>query len=501
MRAAALLLLLLIAASGARAQAGDPGEPAADQALDYAEAAGEASGEEPQLLNGDGAAAPGEQESSPPLPPDAYDPPAEVWMRLRAGFAMNDLDGPLVRRWEKWYATRPEYVARMVERSRRYLYHIVHEVERRGMPMEVAILPMIESAYNPMALSRARALGIWQFIPATGKKYGLEQNWWFDERRSIIDATAGALDYLETLHVMFGDWQLALAAYNCGEGGLSRAIARNKAKKKGTAYANLVLPRETREYLPKLQAVKNILMRPEAFGLSLMAIPDLPYFKAVTTPQAIDLKLAAELAEMPVDEFVSLNPGYNRPVIGGAAEHTLLLPVEKAEIFTAKLALMEEPLVSWRAYHLKKGERLEDVAERYGLAAEALRAANGIRGTRPLPAGVSLLVPASQQAPPGDTAIHHAVFVPPPVEMGSGFHRVRRGETLASIAAVYGTTLAELQRWNRLGAAALKPGQRLRIGDYGAKPQVVAAKGKVQKTVKTPPKGKVKPVAKGRKRT
>lgn len=496
MRAAGFLILLLIASTGLHAQSAEPPALAADQI----EVLAEAGAQEPQLLNAASPEAIEDEVAQALLPPDAYDPPVDAWTRLRAGFAMPDIDGPLVRRWEKWYASHPDYVARMLERSRRYLYHIIHEVERRGMPMEVAILPMIESAYNPMALSRARALGIWQFIPATGKKYGLEQNWWFDERRSVVDATAGALDYLETLHTMFGDWQLALAAYNCGEGGLSRSIARNKAKKKPASYSALTLPRETREYLPKLQAVKNILRQPEAFGLSLQHIPDTPYFKVVATPQAIDVKLAAELAEMPLEDFVSLNPGYNRPVIGGAEVHSLLLPVEKAESFSAKLALIETPLVSWRAYHLKPGERLEQVASRYGLDPEALRAANGIRGTRPLPSGVSLLVPASAQGDNGDTALHHAVFVPPPVEMGSGFHRVRRGETLATIAATYGATITELKHWNRLAANALKPGQRLRIGDYGAKPQPRATKGKVQKTVKVAPKGKAKPEAKGKKR-
>lgn len=435
------------------------------------------------------------------LPHDAYNPPADVWVRLRNGFGMPDISGPSVRKWERWYSSRPDYVARMVERSRRYLFHIMTEVERRNMPMEVAILPMIESAYNPQALSRARALGIWQFIPATGKKYGLDQNWWFDERRDVVSATAGALDYLETLYAMFGDWQLAMAAYNCGEGGVGRAIARNKAKRKGTDYLSLTLPRETREYLPKLQAVKNVLRNPAAFGLSLEHIPELPYFRTVVTPQPIDVKLAAELAEMPLDEFTSLNPAFNRPVIGGAEEHTLLLPVDKAEIFTAKLALMESPLVSWRAYRLKPGERLEQVAERYGWTPEALRAANGIRGSRPLPAGVSLLVPALTDSSAGEAELKEAVFVPPPVEMGNGTHRVRRGETLASIAAIYGATITELQRWNRLGGSALKPGQRLRIGESGPTPKSASSKAKITKTAKTLPQGRPKTLPQGKKRS
>jgi len=496
MRATPLLLLALLLALPARAEESAGDDPPAGPPAAVAQAAAP----EPELLN-DSVEAADAAINLAQAAPDAFNPPADVWVRLRNGFAMTEINGPLVRKWERWYAARPDYVARMVERGRRYLFHILSEVESRNMPLEVAILPMIESAYNPQALSRARALGIWQFIPATGKKYGLDQNWWFDERRDVVSATTGALDYLETLYAMFGDWQLALAAYNCGEGGIGRAISRSRAKHKGTDYASLKLPRETREYLPKLQAVKNLIRNPEAFGLELAHIPDAPYFKTVVTPQAIDVKLAAELAEMPLDEFTSLNPAYNRPVISGAAEHALLLPVEKAEIFTAKLALMETPLVSWRAYRLKPGERLEQVAQKYGWTPEALRAANGIRGTRPLPAGVSLLVPAVENGVAGEAELHQAVFVPPPVEMGNGFHRVRRGETLASIAATYGATVSELQRWNRLRGSGVKPGQRLRIGEYGPAAKPVASKAKLSNVSQKLPQGKPATQAKGKKRT
>ncbi len=498
MRVVSFLILMLLVAGHARAQDSAP-DPVAPAAPPQDSAARDA--EDPPPFASDGSAVgQDEQAQVSEYAPEAFNPPAEIWVRLRNGFGMPDIEGPLVRKWERWYSARPEYVERMVERSRRYLHYIASEVERRHLPMEVAILPMIESAYNPLALSRARALGIWQFIPATGKKYGLEQNWWFDERRDVISATAGALDYLETLYAMFGDWQLAFAAYNCGEGGLGRAIARNKAKRKGTDYASLKLPRETREYLPKLQAVKNILRTPEAFGLTLEYIPDLPYFRPVTTAHPIDVKLAAELAEMPIEEFMSLNPAYNRPVIGGAAEHTLLLPVEKAELFTAKIALIDSPLVSWAGYRLAPGERLEHVAEKFGSTPEALRAANGIRGTRPLPAGVSLLVPAIGEAATMGAELHHEVFVPPPIEMGYGTHRVRRGETLASIAAVYGATIAELRRWNRLGSAAIRPGQRLRIGDAAGTARSNSSAGKIRKTSKILPSGKPKVLPPGKKR-
>ena len=242
----------------------------------------------------------------------------DLWTRIRRGFVLGDLDGPLVKSAEDWYSARPDYVARMVERSRRYLYYIVVEVEKRGMPLEIALLPMIESAYNPMAYSVSRASGIWQFIPSTGKRYGMKQNWWFDERRDVVAATGGALDYLQTLYADFGDWYLALAAYNWGEGAVHRAIAANQKRGKPTDYLSLKMPAETRGYIPKLQAVKNIVSDPEHFDLSLADIPDAPYFTVVRTNRKMDVKAAAELAEMPLDEFLSLNPQHNRPVIAGA---------------------------------------------------------------------------------------------------------------------------------------------------------------------------------------
>ena len=214
-----------------------------------------------------------------PLPPPADD----IWDRIVKGYAIPDIEGPLVEKWEQCYAERPDYVARMVDRSRRYLYHIVTEVEERGMPLDIALLPMVESAFNPNALSVGRAAGIWQFMPSTGKHYGLEQNFWVDSRRDVVAATDGALDYLQKLYGEFGDWQLALAAYNWGEGNVARAIAKNRAQGLPADYASLTMPDETRNYLPKLQAIKNIVRDPEKYGLVLADIPDAPYFAVVKT--------------------------------------------------------------------------------------------------------------------------------------------------------------------------------------------------------------------------
>ena len=406
----------------------------------------------------------------------------DLWTRIREGFVLDDIDGPLVKKAEDWYAARPDYVARMVERSRRYLYHIVAEVEKRGMPLEIALLPMIESAYNPMAYSRSRASGIWQFIPSTGKRYGLQQNWWFDERRDVVAATEGALDYLQKLYAEFGDWYLALAAYNWGEGAVHRAIAANQKRGKPTDYLSLKMPAETRSYVPKLQAVKNIVKDPERYDLTLADIPDAPYFTVVRTTRKMDVKAAAELAEMPLDEFLSLNPQHNRPVIAGADEATLLLPYDKAELFAAKLELTDQPMVTWQAYKLKPNESLQQVATRFGLPLETLRAVNGIGARAKVPVGHALLVPTQAPSDATVASLQNAVFTTVP----SGrtlYHRVRKGETLASIAARYDVSTQDLKSWNSGVAAKVVPGQRLRVvSDAGP----VRGKKPKHKTTHTP---------------
>jgi membrane-bound lytic murein transglycosylase D len=385
----------------------------------------------------------------------------DLWSRIRQGFILDDIDTPLVRSAEDWYAARPEYVGRMIDRSRRYLYHIVVEVEKRGMPLEVALLPMIESAYNPMAYSRSRASGIWQFIPSTGKLYGMKQNWWFDQRRDVLAATEGALDYLQKLYAEFGDWYLALAAYNCGEGTVRRAIAANQKRGLAADYLSLKLPAETRNYIPKLQAVKNIVRDPSRYGLALADMPDAPYFAVVRTTRKMDVKIAAELAEMPLDEFLSLNPQHNRPVIAGADEATVLLPYDKAEVFAAKLELSSQPMVTWQAYRFRAGENLQQVAARFGLSLETLRTVNGIGPRAKVPAGHALLVPSQVPSDATIASLQKAVFTTVP-NSRTFYHRVRKGETFASIASRYDVSAQDLKSWNRQ-ATRIVPGQRLRV--------------------------------------
>jgi len=412
-------------------------------------------------------------------------PAPDLWDRIVDGYAIPDLDDdPLVAHWEQYYASRPDYVARMIDRSRRYLYHIVSATQARGMPLDLALLPMVESAFNPNALSTSRASGIWQFVPSTGKNYGLKQNFWVDSRRDIVAATDSALDYLDSLYTRFGDWQLALAAYNWGEGNVQRAVDRNRQKGLPVDFASLTkVPAETRNYLPKLQAVKNIIRDPGKYGLTIDDIPDAPYFAVVKTTRRMDVKRAAELAEMPQDEFEMLNPQHNRPVIAGADEYTILLPIDKAEVFAAKLELTNQPLVSWQAYRMKSNETLAQVAARYGMSTETLRAVNGIGARAHVPAGHALLVPAERPSEATALSLTQAVFTTVPQGRTSYYH-VRRGDTLSSIARRHHVTTAELRAWNGMTQSAIRVGQQLRINSEAAPGASAQHRARVRGTAK-----------------
>ncbi len=410
--------------------------------------------------------------------PIAELPPSDLWDRIRAGYAMPDLDDPLVAKWEKFYSDRPEYMARIVDRSGKYMFYIVTELERRGMPLEIALLPMIESAFNPIANSSAKASGIWQFIPSTGTSYGMKQDWWSDSRRDIVKATNGALDYLSNLHGMFGDWQLALASYNWGEGSVGRAVQKSKARNLDGSYLSLDMPAETRNYLPKLQAVKNIIRNPAAFGITIATVPNEPYFKTITLANPIDLKRAAQLAEMTEADFVSLNPAHNRPVIGGSSEYQVLLPANKADSFLARLETNDKPRVSWMAYRTRLGDRIETLAQRFGTSVVALKSVNGIRSTAPtLPPGYHLLVPTDGPSEDALGSIQNAVFTKFPEYVPPRVHTVRRGDTFAGIAKRYGVKPATLAQWNRMGKQNARAGQTLYVSGPAPARHVASAKG------------------------
>jgi len=323
--------------------------------------------------------------------------PENLWERIRNGFAMPNLNDDLVLYYQQWYQNRPDALRRMVERSRPYLYHIVDELEARGMPTELALLPMVESSFNPMAYSRSHASGLWQFIPATGKRFNLEQSWWQDERRDVVASTGAALEYLRTIYEMHGDWQLALASYNWGEGAVKRAIEKNEAKGLPTDFLHLKMPTETRHYVPKLQALKNIFSnRALMASLDIPDLPNEPYFATMETPHLIDVKLAARLANMSVDEFVALNPSFNRPVI--KADTPVILPADKMETFKNNLENHKEPLTRWEAYTLRQGEKLDRIAARFGITYTDLLRVNGLSSKNRLAAGSTVLVPAGEGA-------------------------------------------------------------------------------------------------------
>ena len=326
-------------------------------------------------------------DNSAPVPASATASPAsdspavekDLWQRVRRGFVMGELSSPLVQNQELWYANRPDYIQRFVERGARYMYHIVEEVERRGLPTEIVLLPIIESAFNPQAYSRAHASGMWQFIPSTGKDFGLKQDWMTDNRRDVLLSTNAALDYLTKLYGMFNSWELAFAAYNCGEGCVGRAIAFNQRKGLPTDFVNLRLPNETRAYVPKLIAVKNIILSPGSYGINLPAVENRPFFTMVPAPQKIDVSLAAKLAEMAPDEFAQLNPSFNRPVASTGTGY-FLVPIEHADIFKFNIDLyrtLNAPMVSWTTVAAKRGDAVDAVARRHGMTAAYLRASNG----------------------------------------------------------------------------------------------------------------------------
>ena len=423
------------------------------------------------MLRADAAALP---EATPqvtdPLQPDRVldlgdqQAEADLWARVRRGYSMSDLNDELVRRAEQYYAGKPDYVRRMTERGGRYLFHILEEVEKRNMPTELALLPFVESAFNPQAMSSARASGMWQFMPLTGKDYALKQNIFRDDRRDVLASTRAALDYLGRLYNMFGDWHLALAAYNWGEGNVQRAIARNQKTGLPTDYSSLRMPDETRYYVPKLQAVKNIVSQPDGFALSLPPLKNHPYFVSVPIGRDIDVELAARLAGVPLEEFRQLNPQMNKPVILAAGTEQVLLPYENAGRFLSNLRSHQGQLASWTAWVAPKTLRPADAAKQVGMSEAQLRDINRIPPRMLVKAGSTLLVPrtAGRNADVSEHLAENATMalapdVPPTrrVVQRAG----KRGESVASVARRNGVSVAQVAQWNGLSASgSFKPG-------------------------------------------
>ncbi len=393
-------------------------------------------------------------------------PPADLWERIRRGFRMPNLQSDLVGQQEQWYSTRPDYMQRMTERSRKYLFHIVEELERRNMPTELALLPFIESAFNPQAVSSARAAGMWQFMPATGQYFELKQNVFRDDRRDVLASTRAALDYLQKLHGMFGDWHLALAAYNWGEGSVGRAIGRNQRAGLGTGYPDLNMPNETRMYVPKLQAVKNIVANPDQFRAELPLIENHPYFQSVVVSRDIDVELAARLADVSLEDFKALNPSMKRPVILAAGTPQILLPWDNAKVFERNFeAYTAGQYASWTAWSAPDTMSVSEVARRVGMSESDLRSVNAIPPRMLIKAGSVLIVPRTAKTL-DDVGSHMAdngqLNLAPERVNRRTFVKARRADTVASIAKRYKLSAAEVADWNDVSATAVfKTGQRV----------------------------------------
>ncbi|HZV94043.1 MAG TPA: transglycosylase SLT domain-containing protein [Caldimonas sp.] len=423
------------------------------------------------------AASQGDESVAAPVPIDPERPDVHIniddrsarvdlWQRVRKGFAIPDIDNDMVHESERWYAARPDYVARMTERGSRYLFYIVEELHKRNMPTELALLPFIESAYNPQAMSVARASGMWQFVPSTGRDYELKQNIFRDDRRDVLASTRAALDYLQKLHDMFGDWQLALAPYNWGEGSVQKAVARNQKAGLPTDYASLRMPAETRMYLPKLQAVKNIIMRPADFGLQLPELMNHPYFLSVPIEHDMDVAIAAQIAGMPLDEFRALNPQMNRPVILAAGTPQVLLPYDNANRFVRELPRHRGPLATWTAWTAPKTMKPAEAARHVGMSEAQLRDVNHIPARMLIKVGSTLLVPrgSSRDADVPSHVADNAVLAlapdAPPLRRVS--LRAGRHESVASVARRYRVNPVQVAQWNGVSAKArFAPGQRI----------------------------------------
>jgi membrane-bound lytic murein transglycosylase D len=421
-------------------------------------------------------------------------PAPDAWERIRRGYAIPNLNTPLVDKWTAYYAAHPESMNRMAARAGKYLYYIVEEINRRGLPTELALLPFVESAYNPIAYSHANASGLWQFIPSTGTQFKLKQDWWHDQRRDPIASTNAALDYLEYLFEFQGDWYLALASYNWGEGAVKRAVQRNAKAGKPTDYLSLNMPAETRNYLPKLQAIKNIVGDPKKYAVVLPDVDNSPYFVSIRKTINIDYVLAANLAEMPLEDFQALNPSFNQPLISAKENHSIILPRDKVDTYNKNLAQYKGELSSWKTYEVQDSESVTSIAGKFGVSENRLRQANripnnirlisqqtlviptpggggeGIRlnpadkvslaqnGGRPaqvsrVTARTSASGPARASATPTRSTSQAAVRT----------HTVRAGDTLSSIAQRYGTTVSALRALNNLKSDNLRAGLVLRV--------------------------------------
>lgn len=379
-----------------------------------------------------------------------------VWPRLRNGLQLTQYRHPWIDQELTWYRQHPAYLYRTTTRAQRYLHHVLSEVEQRGMPSELALLPLVESGYNPFAYSRSGAAGAWQFMPPTADRFNLRRNWWYDGRKDVVASTAAALDYLQYLHNKFDDWLLAVAAYNFGEGSIQRAINANRERGKPTDFWHLTLRAETRAYVPKLLALGRLVQEPQRYGVSFYPIPDRPYFTIVTAEGQIDLSRASALAGLSADEIFRLNAGYTHGVTDPGASHQLAVPVEAAARFRRELPkALDTTIASAQRYTVVKGDTLSAIGRRFKVPVSALQAANGLDSAS-IRIGQQLIIPGGTPAAVANLT--------PPANARQVLHTVKAGEVLWRIARQYGVTPQEIQRWNGLDPDdGLRAGERLSI--------------------------------------
>jgi len=394
----------------------------------------------------------------------------DLFDRMRAGFAFDEVQEGAIDVQLAWFEHNPDYLERVFQRGQRYMYHIITEVEARGMPLEFALLPVVESAYEPFAYSRSRAAGLWQFIPDTGSRFGLKRDWWYDGRRDVVESTRAALDYLQALHDQFdGDWLLAIAAYNVGENSVQRELDFNRANGKPADFWHLRLPAETRAYVPKLLALKRLMAEPERYGLEFAVIPNEPYFALIDTDSQIDLKIAAQLAGTSYEELVALNPGYNRWATDPDGPHRLLVPIDNADAFDAALkSLGADDRVRYASHEVNRKETLPMIAKQYGTTVVVLSKINDLKDGK-IVAGQTLKIPEISGQLPDKVLLAASRVDRPETDLGGRrqrqiVYRVRAGETLSSIARGHGMPVSTLARLNNMGAQdTLVKGQRLVI--------------------------------------
>ncbi|GAA5525581.1 membrane-bound lytic murein transglycosylase D [Microbulbifer aestuariivivens] len=393
-------------------------------------------------------------------------PPVDVWERLRRGFSLERrLDEPKVKDYVAYFSRNQGYMSRVTERSRRYIFHVIEKLEKANLPLELALLPIVESAYDPFAYSHARASGMWQFIPSTGRAFGLNQNWWYDGRRDVDASTDAAVAYFTYLSERFnGDWELILAAYNAGEGTVRRAVQRNERRGRGTTFWDLKLPRETQRYVPQLLALAEVVSRSDYYRVSLHDVANEPYYAKVDVGSQIDLAQAADLAKIEIEELYLLNPGFNRWATDPNGKHELLIPADRRETF--QLALNDLPVeqrVNWQRYKISSGDTLSTIARRYQTTVAAIREANKLRGNT-IRAGQTLLIP-SASGPAGQYAYALDERVQRRQASGQGTkttYTVRPGDTLWGIARTMDVGVRELAKWNSMAPGdTLRPGRKL----------------------------------------